>query len=194
MSEGSPVVSFNHPGQERKAGSIGKPVWGVQVKLVNDHGDPVSQGEKGQLLFKGHNVMKGYYKLPSASAEALKNGWMHSGDVAVQDEEGFYSIVDRTKDMILRGGLNVYPREVEEVIIQHKSVSLVAVVGVPDEKMGEEIKAFIVLNEEKSVSEEEIIIWTKTRIALYKYPRIVQFITEMPLSATGKILKRELRK
>lgn len=194
MSEGSPVVSFNHPGQERKAGSIGKPVWGVQVKLVDDKGDKVSNGEKGQLLFKGHNVMKGYYKMPSASEEALKDGWMHSGDVAVQDEDGFYYIVDRTKDMILRGGLNVYPREVEEVIMQHESVSLVAVVGVPDEKMGEEIKAFIVLNEEGSVSEEEIIKWTKTRIALYKYPRIVQFISEMPLSATGKILKRELRK
>jgi len=194
MSEGSPVVTFNHPGQTRKAGSIGIPVWGVQVKLVDENDMSISQGKKGQLLYKGHNVMKGYYKKPKDSLLALKNGWMHSGDIAVQDEDGFYYIVDRAKDMILRGGLNVYPREVEEVIIRHESVSLVAIVGVPDEKMGEEIKAFIVLNKGARVSEKEILEWAKSKMALYKYPRIIEFISEMPLSATGKILKRELRK
>jgi len=194
MSEGSPVVTFNHPGQERKPGSIGRPVWGVQVKLGDENDQPVEQGEKGQLLYRGHNVMKGYYKKPAESKEALKGGWMHSGDVATQDEDGFIYIVDRTKDMILRGGLNVYPREVEEVIIQHDKVSLVAVIGVPDDRLGEEVKACIVLNEGETLDKQEIIDWTKERIAAYKYPRQVEFLEALPMSATGKILKRELRK
>lgn len=192
MSEGSPVVTFNHPGQTRKPGSIGTPVWGVEVKLVNKEGNEIADGEKGELLYRGHNVMKGYYNQPEATAISKVNGWLHSGDVATRDEEGYYYIVDRTKDMILRGGLNVYPREVEEVIIQHEAVSLVAVVGVPDEKMGEEVKAFIVLKEGATAAEDEMIAWTKERIAAYKYPRQVEFIDALPMSATGKILKREL--
>ncbi len=194
MSEGSPVVTFNHLNIGRKPGSIGTPVWGVDVKLVNTEGVEVPVGEKGELLYRGHNVMKGYYKKPEATADTIKDGWLCSGDIAVKDEDGFYYIVDRTKDMIIRGGLNVYPREVEEVMIKHEAVSLVAVIGIPHEEMGEEVKAFVVLNEGHDVSESQLVEWTRERIAGYKYPRHVEFLTALPMSATGKILKKELRK
>lgn len=194
MSEGSPVVTFNHPGTERKAGSVGTPVWGVEVKLVDDSGNEVADGERGELLYRGHNVMKGYYNKPEANAKTLKDGWLHSGDVAIKDEDGYYFIVDRTKDMIIRGGLNVYPREVEEMMIKHDAVSLVAVIGIPDEKMGEEIKAYVVLEAGQSVGEEELKAYCKENIAAYKYPRQIEFIDALPMSATGKILKKELRR
>ncbi len=194
MSEGSPVVTFNQLEVGRKPGSIGTPLWGVEVKLVDDNGNEVPVGEKGELLYRGHNVMKGYYKRPEVNVEVLKGGWMHSGDVAIKDEEGFFFIVDRTKDMIIRGGLNVYPREVEEVMIKHEAVSLVAVIGVPDEESGEEIKACVVLKKGQAVSEKELIAWTKDKIAAYKYPRTIEFMDALPMSATGKILKKELRK
>jgi len=194
MSEGSPVVTFNQPDVGFKAGSIGTPIWGVQVKLIDDEGNEVAIGEKGELLYKGHNVMKGYYNRPEANAETITDGWLHSGDIAIKDEDGFFFIVDRTKDMIIRGGLNVYPRQVEEVMIQHQAVSLVAVIGIPDEEMGEEIKAFVVLNDGMSVSADDLKSWTKQRIASYKYPRKIEFLEALPMSATGKILKKELRK
>ena len=194
MSEGSPVVTFNHLSVGRKPGSIGTPVWGVEVKLVDENDEEVPLGEKGELLYRGHNVMKGYYKRPDVNKEVLKGGWMHSGDVAIKDEDGFYYIVDRTKDMIIRGGLNVYPREVEEVMMKHEAVSLVAVIGVPHEALGEEIKAYVVLKESGSISEDELMNWTKDHIAAYKYPRSIEFLSNLPMSATGKILKKELRK
>lgn len=194
MSEGSPVVTFNHFGVGRKPGSIGTPVWGVEVKLVDDEGNEVPLGEKGELIYRGHNVMKGYYNKPEANAKTIKDGWLYSGDVAVKDEDGFYYIVDRTKDMIIRGGLNVYPREVEDVMMKHEAVSLVAVIGVPDDKMGEEIQACVVLKDGAEVSDKELIMWTKANIASYKYPRLIRFMDALPMSATGKILKKELRK
>lgn len=194
MSEGAPVVTFNQPGMVRKPGSIGTPVWGVEVKLVDENDQEVPRGEKGELLYRGHNVMKGYYKRPEVNAVTLRGGWLHSGDVATQDEDGYYYIVDRTKDMIIRGGLNVYPREVEEVMMKHEAVSLVAVIGIPHDQYGEEIKAYVVLNEGASVSESDLGAWTKERIAAYKYPRQIEFIDALPMSATGKILKKELRK
>jgi long-chain acyl-CoA synthetase len=193
MSEGSPVVTFNQPHIGRKPGSIGTPVWGVDVMLVDTEGKEVATGEKGELRYRGHNVMKGYYKKPEANAETIKDGWLCSGDIAIKDADGFYFIVDRTKDMIIRGGLNVYPREVEETMIKHEAVSLVAVIGIPDEEMGEEIKAFVVLKEGKTISEQELIAWTKEHIASYKYPRHIEFLAALPMSATGKILKKELR-
>ena len=193
MSEGSPVVTFNQLNTLRKPGSIGKPFWGVEVKLVDADGTEVPIGEKGELLYRGHNVMKGYYKKPEETKVALKNGWMRSGDIAIKDEDGFFFIVDRTKDMIIRGGLKIFPREVEELMIKHEAVSLVAVIGVPHEKMGEDIKAFVVLKPGQTVSEADLIAWTKARIASYKYPRYVEFIAALPMNATGKILKRELR-
>ncbi|MEM6347937.1 MAG: long-chain fatty acid--CoA ligase [Bacteroidota bacterium] len=194
MSEGSPVVTFNHPYQERKPGSIGTPVWGVQVKIVDENDNEVAVGEKGELLYRGHNVMKGYFNKPEANAVTLRGGWMHSGDVAVKDEDGYFYIVDRTKDMIIRGGLNVYPREVEDVIMKHEAVSMVAVIGVPDEQYGEEIKACVVLKDGHSLEPEALSAWTKDHIASYKYPRVVEFLPALPMSATGKILKKELRK
>ncbi|WP_295674104.1 long-chain fatty acid--CoA ligase [uncultured Mucilaginibacter sp.] len=194
MSEGSPVVTFNQLKTVRKPGSIGKPFWGVEVKLVDADGAEVPVGEKGELLYRGHNVMKGYYKKPEETQKALKNGWMYSGDIAIKDEDGFFYIVDRTKDMIIRGGMKIYPREVEELMIKHDAVSLVAVIGTHHEEMGEEVKAFVVLKGGYTISEAELIAWTKERIASYKYPRKVEFIDALPMNATGKILKRELRK
>ena len=193
MSEGSPVVTFNQLEAVRKPGSIGKPFWGVEVKLVAADGIEVPVGEKGELLYRGHNVMKGYYKKPEDTQKALQNGWMHSGDIAIKDEDGFYFIVDRTKDMIIRGGLKIYPREVEELMIKHEAVSLVAVIGIPHEEMGEDVKAFVVLKDGHSVAATDLIAWTKERIASYKYPRYIEFIAALPMNATGKILKRELR-
>lgn len=193
MSEGSPVVTFNHLSRPRKPGSVGTACWGIEVKLVDLEGNEVPQGEKGELLYRGHNVMKGYYKRPDATAETVQNGWLHSGDVAIKDDEGYYYIVDRTKDMIIRGGFNVYPREVEELMAQHPAVSMVAVIGVPSDVYGEDIKACVVLKEGASITETELMDWTKERIANYKYPRIIQFLSALPMNATGKILKRELR-
>jgi long-chain acyl-CoA synthetase len=192
MSEGSPVVTFNMKEFGRKPGSVGKPVWGIDVKIVDENDKEVSVGEKGELIYRGHNVMKGYYKKPEANAKTLKEGWLYSGDVAIKDEDGFYFIVDRTKEMIIRGGLNVYPREVEEVMMKHEAVSLVAVIGIPDEKMGEEIRACVVLKPGKSVSDQELMAWTKENIAAYKYPRQIRFMDALPMSATGKIMKKEI--
>ncbi|MFT7248762.1 MAG: long-chain acyl-CoA synthetase, partial [Arcticibacterium sp.] len=192
MSEGSPVVTFNMKEFGRKPGSVGKPVWGVDVKIVDDKDSEVPTGEKGELIYRGHNVMKGYYKRPESNAKTLKMGWLYSGDVAIKDEDGFYFIVDRTKEMIIRGGFNVYPREVEEVMTKHEAVSLVAVIGIPDEKMGEEIRACVVLKPGKSVSDSELMAWTKKHIAAYKYPRQIRFMDALPMSATGKIMKKEL--
>jgi long-chain acyl-CoA synthetase len=194
MSEGSPIVTFNQLATGRKPGSIGTTVWGVEVKLINADGNEAASGEKGELLYRGHNVMKGYYKNPEATALALQHGWMHSGDIAIKDKDGFYYIVDRTKDMIIRGGFNIYPREIEEVMMQHEAVSLVAVIGIPHEEMGEEVKAFVVLKENSTISETDLVAWTKEQVAAYKYPRHIEFLTALPLSATGKILKKELRK
>lgn len=194
MSEGSPVVTFNHLNQERKPGSVGTPVWGVEVAVVDENDQPVAQGERGEIVYRGHNVMKGYYKRPEINKEVIRNGWLHSGDVGLFDEDGYLFIVDRTKDMIIRGGLNVYPREVEEAMIKHEAISLVAVIGVPQGEYGEEIKACVVLKEGATATEEELIAWTKEQIAAYKYPRIVEIMPGLPMSATGKILKKELRK
>ena len=194
MSEGSPIVTFNQHAIGRKPGSIGTAVWGVEVKITDKNGNELPVGEKGELWYRGHNVMKGYYKLPAATAEVLTNGWLHSGDIAVKDTDGFYFIVDRTKDMIIRGGKNVYPREVEDAMMRHEAVSLVAVVGVPHEEMGEEIKAFVVLKKDVVATPEQLISWTKEQIASYKYPRHVQIVEALPMTATGKILKKELRK
>ncbi|MET3538546.1 long-chain-fatty-acid--CoA ligase [Chryseobacterium limigenitum] len=193
MSEGSPVVTFNQLDVGRKPGSIGTPIWGVEVKIVDDNCNELPAGEKGELIYRGPNVMKAYYKKHKETEEVLKNGWLFSGDIAVKDEDGFFFIVDRKKEMIIRGGMNVYPREVEELMMRHSDISMVAIVGIHDEKLGEEIKAFVVKKKESKVSEEDIKGWTKERIAQYKYPRIIEFIDELPLSATGKILKKNLK-
>ena len=194
LSESSPVASFNRLDRPAKPGSVGMPVWGVDILVVDEDDNPVPQGDLGEIVIRGHNVMKGYYDRPEASAETLRNNWLHTGDIGRFDEDGYLYIVDRVKDMIIRGGYNVYPREVEEVLMSHPAVSLAAVVGVPHEQYGEEVKAFIVpQGNADDVGEEEIKAWAKENMADYKYPRFVEFRDTLPMNATGKILKRDLR-
>ncbi len=193
LSETSPVASFNHPERPVRPGTVGQPLFSVEIRCVDDEDRPVPAGQPGEVVIRGHNVMKGYYKRPEATAEAMRNGWFHTGDVGVTDADGYLSIVDRKKDMILRGGLNVYPRELEEVLMAHPAVSLAAVVGVPDERLGEEIKAFVVRRPGADLTEADLIAWCRERMAGYKYPRAIEFREHLPVSATGKILKRELR-
>jgi long-chain acyl-CoA synthetase len=193
LSETAPVASFNHLDRPSKPGTVGQPLFAVDIMVVDDKDEPVETGQPGEVVIRGHNVMKGYYKQPEATAEAMRNGWFHTGDIGVLDSDGYLSIVDRKKDMILRGGMNVYPRELEEVMLTHPGVSLVAVVGVPDERLGEEVKAFVVKKPGADVTEDALRAWCKEQFAAYKYPRLIEFRTELPMSATGKILKRELR-
>ncbi|KQV75118.1 long-chain fatty acid--CoA ligase [Aeromicrobium sp. Root344] len=195
LSETSPVASFSRFGEEPRVGSIGVPIPGVEMKLINDDWSDVEPGPDavGEIAIKGHNVMKGYYNRPEATAEAIRDGWFRSGDLAKKDEDGFYYIVDRSKDMIIRGGFNVYPREIEEVLMEHPAVSLVAVIGVPHESHGEEIKAVVVKTKDHDdVAEADLVAWGKEQFAAYKYPRVVEFRDELPMTSTGKILKREL--
>ncbi|HSD81586.1 MAG TPA: long-chain fatty acid--CoA ligase, partial [Solirubrobacteraceae bacterium] len=192
LSETSPVASFNHPDRERKPGSIGTPIEGVEMRVVDDAGAEVAQGEVGEIVIRGHNVMKGYWNRPDATAEAVRDGWFHTGDVARVDEDGYFFIVDRKKDMIIRGGYNVYPREIEEVLYEHPAVGEAAVVGVPHQELGEEIAAFVALKPGKDADPDELREHVKERLAAYKYPRRVFLVDELPKGPTGKILKREI--
>jgi long-chain acyl-CoA synthetase len=192
LSETSPVASFNMLDRPRRAGSIGYPVWGVEMAILDEHDRPVADGERGEICIRGHNIMKGYLKRPDATKEALRSGWFHSGDVGVRSPDGSYEIVDRVKDMIIRGGFNVYPREVEEVLYGHDAIVEAAVLGVPHESHGEEVKA-VVVSSDPQLGADDLIAWCKQRLAAYKYPRIVEFSESLPKGPTGKILKRELR-
>jgi len=193
LSETSPVASFNHPDRERKAGSIGTPIKDVEMRLVDQDWHDVPAGEIGEIAIKGPNVMKGYWQRPDATAEVIRDDWFRTGDLAKVDEEGYYFIVDRAKDMIIRGGYNIYPREVEEVLYEHPAVAEAAVVGVPDPEYGEEVGAAITLKPGASATSEEIQQFVKDRIAAYKYPRVVWFLADgLPKGPTGKILKREI--
>jgi long-chain acyl-CoA synthetase len=192
LSETSPVACSNHPDRERKAGSIGTPIEGVEMRVVDEDGKEVPQGEVGEIVIRGHNVMKGYWQRPDATAEAMRGGWFHSGDMARVDEDGYFYIVDRKKDLIIRGGYNVYPREVEEVLYEHPKIREAAVVGVPHDEWGEEVGAAVVLQEGEQLAPEEVGAYVKERIAAYKYPRVVWFLDELPKGPTGKILKREI--
>jgi long-chain acyl-CoA synthetase len=192
LSETSPIAVFNKY-ESSRAGSVGFPVWGVEVRIVDENGEDIAEGEPGEIAIRGHNIMKGYYKRPEATAAAIKNGWFHTGDIGRRDAEGYIYISDRVKDMILRGGFNVYPRELEEVLMTHEAVSLCAVVGIKSDEHGEEVKAYIVKKEASNTTETEIVNWCKANMASYKYPRFVEFRDSLPMTATGKILKRELR-
>jgi long-chain acyl-CoA synthetase len=193
LSETSPVASFNHPDRERKPGSIGTPIDGVEMKVVDDDGNEVAQGEPGEIVIRGHNVMKGYWNRPEANEEAIDaDGWFKSGDMATVDEDGYFFIVDRKKDLIIRGGYNVYPREIEEVIYEHPAVREAAVVGVPHDDLGEEVGAAVALKDGEELSEDELREYVKENVAAYKYPRKVWFVDELPKGPTGKILKREI--
>jgi long-chain acyl-CoA synthetase len=193
LSETSPVATFSRPGAEPRPGSIGVPIWGVEVKLIDESWNTIEGADEiGEIAIRGHNIMRGYFNRPEATAEVMKDGWFRSGDLGRRDKDGWYYIVDRAKDMIIRGGFNVYPREVEEVLMTHEAVSLAAVIGVPHPTHGEEVKAYLILNQGATVTEEEIIAWGREQMAAYKYPRMVTFVESLPMTATGKLLKREL--
>jgi long-chain acyl-CoA synthetase len=194
LSETSPVASFNTLDRPKKPGSIGVPIAGVEFKLTDATGATINEPMvPGEICIKGHNVMKGYYKRPEATAECIKDGWFSTGDIAHRDAEGFYFIVDRKKDMIIRGGYNVYPREVEEILYAHPAVLEAAVIGVPHESHGEEVKAVLALKPGQKATADDIIGYCKEKLAAYKYPRLIEFRESLPKTATGKILKRELR-
>jgi len=192
LSETSPVASFNHPDRPSKPGSIGTPIAGVDMKVVDDDGKDLPAGEVGEIVIRGHNVMKGYWKRPDATADAIRDGWFHTGDMARVDEDGYFFIVDRKKDLIIRGGYNVYPREVEEVLYEHPAVREAAVVGVPHDEWGEEVGAAVALKDGEHVTADELRAYVKENVASYKYPREIWFVDELPKGPTGKILKREI--
>jgi long-chain acyl-CoA synthetase len=192
LSETSPVACSGHPDMERKPGSIGTPIEGVEMRVVDEDDNEVEQGEVGEIVIRGHNIMKGYWNKPEATAEAMRGGWFHSGDMARTDEDGYFYIVDRKKDLIIRGGYNVYPREVEEVLYEHPKIREAAVVGIPHDEWGEEIGAAVVLHVGEELPPDEVSAYVKERIAAYKYPRLVWFVDELPKGPTGKILKREI--
>ena len=194
MTETASSCSFNRPG-DRKVLSIGKPLWGVRMRVADpsDRLLPPGREHVGEILIRGHNVMKGYLGRPEATAETLRGGWLHSGDLGYVDEDGFYFIVDRAKDLVIRGGYNVYPREIEEVLYAHPAILEAAVIGKPDDRLGEEVVAVVALREGASVSAEEIIAYCRERLAAYKYPREIRFMAELPKGPSGKILKAALR-
>jgi long-chain acyl-CoA synthetase len=193
LSETSPVASFNHPGRERKPGSIGTPIRGVEMRVVDASGAEVPQGEVGEIAIRGHNIMKGYLNRPDATAEAVSaDGWFRTGDIGRVDEDGYYYIVDRKKDLIIRGGYNIYPREIEEVLYEHPEVAEAAVVGIPHPELGEEVGAAVALKPGATVTPDELRSYVKSQVAAYKYPRRVWIVDALPKGPTGKILKKEI--
>jgi long-chain acyl-CoA synthetase len=192
LSEASPVTCFNPLDRERKAGSIGTSIPNVENKVVDELGNEVPVGEVGELIVRGPNVMKGYYKMPEETAETIRDGWLYTGDLAKEDEEGYFYIVDRKKDMIIVGGYNVYPREVEEVLYSHPNVVEAAVVGFPDSNLGEVVYAYVVLKE-KSTTVKELQQFCADHVVKYKVPNVIEIVDELPKSSTGKILRKELK-
>jgi long-chain acyl-CoA synthetase len=195
LSESASTTTFNINAEQRKVLSIGKAIWGVEVRVVDEDDKELPRGEEhvGEIVIRGHNIMKGYYNKPEATAEAFRNGWFHTGDLGYQDDEGYFFIVDRKKDLIIRGGYNVYPREIEEVLYAYPAIAEAAVIGKPDEKLGEEVVAVVTLKEGASATPEEITAYCKEQLAAYKYPREVRIVDALPMGPTGKILKKELR-
>ncbi len=193
LSETSPVACFNHLDKPNKAGSIGTPVWGVQMDIHDKNGKSLEIDSVGEVVIRGHNIMQGYLNKPEANTESLKNGWFYTGDLGKKDKDGYYYIVDRTKDMIIKSGFNIYPREIEECLVTHPKVSLAAVIGIPDTIKGEEVKAFVVLKEGEEIKPKELLKYCTQKIADYKVPKLIKIIESLPMSATGKILKRELK-
>jgi len=193
LSESSPVASFNHADRERKPGSIGTPVEGVEMKVVDDDGNEVAQGEVGEIVIRGHNVMKGYWGRDDATRETIKDGWLHTGDMGKTDEDGYFYVVDRKKELIIRGGYNVYPREIEEVLYEHPAVREAAVLGVPHDEYGEEVAAVVALKDGETADPEELRDFVKAQVAAYKYPRQIWVVDDLPKGPTGKILKREIK-
>jgi long-chain acyl-CoA synthetase len=192
LSESTCRSTFNPPDERRRPGSCGKPI-GNEMRVVDEDDREVANGELGEIVLRGENILKGYYRNPEATATAFRNGWFHTGDVGYRDDEGYFYIVDRKSDMIIRGGENIYPREIDEVLYQHPAVASAATIGVPDQLYGEEVAAFIVLKEGREATEEDIIAFCRARLADYKCPKTVRLVKEIPKGPTGKLLKRELR-
>ena len=191
LSESTCRSTFNPPDQRRRPGSCGLPI-GNEMRVVDDDDRDVPEGELGEIVLRGENILKGYFKNEAATATAFRNGWFHTGDIGYRDADGFYYIVDRKSDMIIRGGENIYPREIDEVLYQHPQVAAAAVIGVPDELYGEEVAAVVVLKPGARISEQEVIEFCKAKLADYKCPKTVRFVAEIPKGPTGKLLKREL--
>ncbi|MCW2760423.1 MAG: long-chain-fatty-acid--CoA ligase, partial [Marmoricola sp.] len=196
LTETSPVVSFNPVDKPIRPGTIGVPIWGVDVVIadaeIEDRIVELPRGELGELVVRGHDLFKGYLGKPEATSEAVVDGWFRTGDIGMIDDEGFISIVDRKKDLIIRGGYNVYPREVEEALYEHEAVAEVAVIGIHDDDLGEEVGAAVALKQGSDVDGEELQAFAKERLAAYKYPRAVWIVDELPKGPTGKILRREV--
>jgi long-chain acyl-CoA synthetase len=190
LSETSPVASFNHPHAERKPGSIGTPIAGVEMRLVDGEGNDSTTGEVGEIAIRGENVMRGYWQRPEDTAAAIPDGWFRTGDLARQDDDGYFFIVDRKKEMIIRGGYNVYPREIEEALYEHPAVAEAACVGIPHPELGEEVAAAVALKPGTQADPAELQAWVKERVAAYKYPRHVWLVEALPKGPTGKILRR----
>ncbi len=195
LSETSSTTTFNISAAERKVYSVGKPIWSVSVQIWDTQGRPLPAGPEhvGEIMIRGPNVMTGYWGNPEATAQAFSDGWFHTGDLGYFDDDGYLFIVDRIKDLIIRGGYNVYPREVEEIFYAHPAVAEAAVIGVPDPRMGEEVHAFVAVKPGQSVTAAELTEFVKQRVAAYKYPRSIEFRDSLPKGATGKILKKDLR-
>ncbi|HZC98792.1 MAG TPA: long-chain fatty acid--CoA ligase [Actinomycetes bacterium] len=195
LSETASTTTFNRSATERRPYSVGKPIWGTELQIWDNEGRPLPPGRDnvGELVARGFHVMKGYLNNPEATAEAFAGGWLHTGDLGYVDDEGFVFIVDRKKELIIRGGYNIYPREVEEVLYSHPAIAEAAVVGIPDQRLGEEVKAFVALKPGQELIESELIAYCKERVAAYKYPRVIEVRDELPKSATGKVLKKQLK-
>ena len=196
MTESTPVTHINpFAGGKRKVGSIGVPISDTACRVVSieDGKTDMPVGETGELLIKGPQVMKGYWGRPDATAETITDGWLHTGDIAKMDEDGYFYIVDRMKDMIISGGYNVYPRDIEEVFFEHPKVQEATAIGVPHPKRGEQVKVFVVLNEGKTATEKEMIAYCKDKLATYKLPTMIEFRNELPKTNVGKVLKKDLR-
>lgn len=192
LSETTGTATFNAPSGVRKEGSVGFALAGHEVSIVGADGAPVAHGERGEVAIKGPSIMKGYWRRPEATAEVMRDGWFLSGDIGIQDEDGYLWIVDRKKDLVIRGGYNVYPREIEEVLYMHPAIREVAVIGIPDDRLGEEIGAVVALHPGASLEPADLRSWAHERLSAYKVPRIYQVVVELPKGATGKILKRQI--
>ncbi|HEY8821163.1 MAG TPA: AMP-binding protein, partial [Dermatophilaceae bacterium] len=197
LSETSPTATVNQHWFGAKAGTVGHAIWGVEVEIADETIDGrielLPDGRLGEIVIRGHNVFAGYLDNPEATAQALVDGWFRTGDIGQKDADGFITIVDRKKDLIIRGGFNVYPREVEEVLMRHPAIAQVAVIGIPDEQRGEEVCAVVIPNEGEILDVEALVEWARERLGRHKYPRRIEVVDALPMGPSHKVLKRDLR-